>query len=185
MTDNLRKPDVVTVLISRADGGTTVLRVITAEYRPAMPEEIAAGSGPRVANWTVEPTSAYIDAVIAKHDWPPPLQAVSWEIVPNDIVAEGTDRTFRNAWKANGGRIEVDMPKAREIHRDRLRRLRAPLLEELDVEYMRADERGDQEEKQAIRLRKTALRDVTADPAIEAAQTPDELKAVIPEAVRG
>lgn len=185
MTDNLRQPDVITVLVSRVDGGVTVLRVITAEYRPTTPEERAAGAGPRIANWTVEPTPGYIEAIIAKHDWPPPLRAVSWEIVPNEIVSEQTDRIFRNAWRANGKRIDVDMPKAREIHRDRLRRLRAPLLEALDVEYMRADERNDQEEKKRISDRKVILRDVTTDPAIEAASTPEELKAVIPGALRG
>lgn len=181
--DNLRKPDVITVLVNRADGGVTVLRVITAEYRPSTPEEIAAGSGPRVKNWSVEPTPDYIEAIIAKHDWPPPLRAVSWEIAPNDIVNEGTDRTFRGAWRANGKRIDVDMPKAREIQRERLRRMRAPLLEELDVDYMKAGELGNDAAQGLITTKKQALRDVTADPAIEAAQTPEELKAVVPGAL--
>jgi len=34
--------------------------------------------------------------------------------------------------------IKINMPKAREITRDQLRAERKPLLEQLDVEYMRA-----------------------------------------------
>jgi hypothetical protein len=99
------------------------------------------------------------------------------------------DRTFRNAWKIKGksaegvehaecADIEVDMPRAREIHKDFLRRKRVPLLEDLDIEYQRADERGDQQQKKAVAAKKQALRDVTDDPRIAAAKTPDDLKAV-------
>ena len=104
-----------------------------------------------------------------------PKDATNVRIVEDSEVP--ADRTFRNAWKAD---LTVDMPKAREIHRERLRQIRAPLLAELDAEYMRADEAGNLAEKQRIAARKQALRDVTADPAIEAAATPAELKAVIP-----
>jgi len=91
-----------------------------------------------------------------------------------------TDRTFRNAWKAD---LTVDMPKAREIHRDTLRALRAPKLAALDVEYQIADERGDAAAKAAVAVRKQALRDVTDDPAINAATTPAALKRVIQAAL--
>ena len=93
------------------------------------------------------------------------------------------DRTFRNAWTLNGSTIECDMVKARDIHRDRLRKARAPLLAELDIEYQRADESGDNEKKRDIARRKQALRDVTADPDIEAADTPAALKLVMPRAL--
>ena len=76
--------------------------------------------------------------------------------------------------------ITVDMTKAREIKRDMIRTERKPLLEKLDVEFMRAQEAGDTTLQQEIAARKQALRDVTADPAIDAATTPDELKAVRP-----
>ena len=79
--------------------------------------------------------------------------------------------------------IKVNMTKAREIKRDQLRAERKPLLEQLDVEFMRAVEAGDAEKQALIAERKQQLRDVTADPAIDAATTPDELKAVWPEAL--
>lgn len=93
-----------------------------------------------------------------------------------------TDRTFRNAWCVEGGAIGHDMAKAREIHRGVLRQKRKPLLESLDTEYMRADEAGDTDKKKLIAAKKQKLRDATANPAIESAKTPEELKAVgLPE----
>jgi len=79
--------------------------------------------------------------------------------------------------------ITVDMTKAREIKRDQLRAERKPLLEQLDVEFMRAQEAGDTQKQALIADKKQSLRDVTADPAIDAATTPDELKAVLPNAL--
>lgn len=189
---NLRKPDVVTVAVTRVDGGVTVLRVIVNEYVPDPKDPTK-----RVLHRHYDVTPAYVDALIAKYvnagapeaerAWKDGQLPVSWRFVPNDYVDEQTDRYFRNAWKDAPGRRkpDVDMPKAREIHRQQLRRLRAPLLEQLDTEYLQADERGDHPTKRDISTRKQMLRDVTVDPRIEAAQTPEELKAVIPEALRG
>ena len=75
--------------------------------------------------------------------------------------------------------ISVDMNKARAIHRDRMREARAPKLAALDVAFQRAIEDGT--DTSSIVAQKQALRDMTTDPSIEAAQTPDELKLVWPE----
>jgi hypothetical protein len=98
------------------------------------------------------------------------------QIEPAEIP---TDRTFRDAW-ADKGRVQVDMPKAREIHRERMREARSPLLSNLDIEYQRADEAGDQTAKAEVAMRKQRLRDVTALPEIDAAKTPEQLKACWP-----
>jgi len=87
-----------------------------------------------------------------------------------------TDRTFRGAWQFSGDAVEIDMAAARDIHRDNLRAERKPLLEALDVAYMRALE--DDTGTVNITAEKQVLRDVTADPRIDAAATPDELKAL-------
>jgi hypothetical protein len=87
-----------------------------------------------------------------------------------------TDRTFRGAWQFNGAAVEVDMAAAKEIHKDNLRTERKPLLDALDVDYMKALETGG--DVSAIAAKKQALRDVTADARIDAATTPDELKAL-------
>lgn len=160
------KPDVVTVAVTRVDGGLTVVRVITTEY---------GVDGP---HWTVKPTTLYIQSVLDKYGWTGDEAIVSWRVVPNDFVNEQTDRTFRNAWKDGEAKPAVDMPKAREIQRDRLREIRIPLLDALDIAYQRADETGDVNEKIRIVREKQRLRDLPADPRIEAAQTPEDLKEI-------
>ena len=107
-----------------------------------------------------------------------PADATDVTELPADWVAPPRD--FRNAWKLEGGKIGHDMEKCRAIHKDKLRLARAPLLAALDVEYQRADEADDKAAKADIAKRKQALRDVTAAPEIEAAKTPEELKAVWP-----
>ena len=116
----------------------------------------------------------------ARKDIPP--EAIDVQIVDESAIP--SDRTFRNAWTVVAGAVEHDMAKCREIHTDKLRTLRKPLLERLDMEYLRADERGDAAGKVAIAAQKQALRDVTSDPAIAAARTPEDLKAVMPEALK-
>ena len=119
-------------------------------------------------------------ARIAKKDVPP--DATDVQIV--DATAIPADRTFRNAWKAGVGIITHDMDKAREIHKDNLRRMRAPRLAALDVAYQRADESGDIAEKRRIAAEKQMLRDVTADQRIAAATDIAELKIAIPEVLK-
>lgn len=75
--------------------------------------------------------------------------------------------------------ITINMEKARDIHRDRIRKARGPLFTQLDIEFQRALETG--ADTQNIVARKQALRDVTKDPAIVNAKTLDELKSAWPE----
>jgi hypothetical protein len=79
--------------------------------------------------------------------------------------------------------IRVNMDKAREIKKDMVRAERAPKLEALDVEFMRAVEAGDTEAQATIATKKQALRDATDDPVIVNATTPEELKAAMPAAL--
>jgi flagellar basal body rod protein FlgB len=69
----------------------------------------------------------------------------------------------------------VDMAKAREIHKTNIREAREPLLQALDVEFQKALEASSSTTD--IVAKKVALRDAPADSAIDAATTPDELKA--------
>ena len=87
-----------------------------------------------------------------------------------------TDRTFRGAWTFNGNVVEIDMTKARDIHKDNLRAERKPKLEELDVAYMKALEAGSGAD--AIATQKQTLRDITADARIANAADADALKAL-------
>lgn len=93
-----------------------------------------------------------------------------------------TERTFRDAWSFGGnpeaGVITVDMDKAKDIWRDKIRAARNAAFGALDAAFMKALETG--ADTSAIVAQKQALRDAPADPAIDAATTPEQLKAVQP-----
>jgi hypothetical protein len=57
--------------------------------------------------------------------------------------------------------IGIDINKAKDIHKDKIREVRNPLLQAKDVEYMRAQESGDTEKVAEIVAEKQALRDAT------------------------
>tara|TARA_R100000152_G_C6641659_1_gene86034 strand:- start:229 stop:492 length:264 start_codon:yes stop_codon:yes gene_type:complete len=71
--------------------------------------------------------------------------------------------------------VKIDLAKAKEMHRNRIRAARTPLFSDLDVQYQRATETS--ADTSAIVAKKQALRDAPSDSAIEAATTSDELKA--------
>ena len=57
--------------------------------------------------------------------------------------------------------IGINVDKAKEIHKDKIREVRNPLLQAKDVEYMRAQESGNTEKIAEIVAEKQALRDAT------------------------
>src|SRR5262249_40559171 len=117
--------------------------------------------------------------------WSPEDQAQIVSHEPIDVTAIPKDRYFRNAWTSTAkGKLAVNMAKARDIHREVLRRMRAPLLAQADIDYMMADEVGDAVAKGLVRKRKQALRDAPQDPRIDAAKTPEKLKAIIPDVLK-
>tara|TARA_R100000773_G_scaffold1295_1_gene1981 strand:+ start:543 stop:803 length:261 start_codon:yes stop_codon:yes gene_type:complete len=71
--------------------------------------------------------------------------------------------------------FSIDMAKAREIHKTNIRTAREPKLAELDIEFQKALETG--ASTTDIVAKKQALRDATADSAIEAASDTAALKA--------
>ena len=77
----------------------------------------------------------------------------------------------------------VHMAKAREIHKTRIREARGPKLQELDVEFQRAQEAGS--DTSAIVSKKQALRDAPADSAIASASDTDALKSQWNTAILG
>jgi uncharacterized pyridoxamine 5'-phosphate oxidase family protein len=139
------------IMITRSDGGVSVMQVVEG----ADPDEC-------LNKWKASHAGEYVSHRVGSLDELP------------------KERTFRNAW-TGGAKINVDMPKARNIWRDRMREARSTKLAALDIEYQRADEVSDAVRKQEIALKKQALRDVPALPEIEAANTPEELKAVWPD----
>ena len=70
--------------------------------------------------------------------------------------------------------IYIDIPKAKDIWKDKIRVARKPALEKLDVDYMRANEAGT--DTTAIVADKQILRDLPTQ--VDTATTTDEIKAV-------
>lgn len=94
-------------------------------------------------------------------------------IVDADSLPE-EDNDFFDAWEQSKGVVTVNIDKAKEITKKRLRAERAPLLQAQDVLYMRALEMG--QDVSAIVAEKQRLRDITllADPCT----TTTELRAL-------
>lgn len=95
------------------------------------------------------------------------------------------DRTFRGAWEARAKTIQVNMPKARVIHMDKIRRVRNDELAKLDVPFMRAVESGDTAEQARIAASKKKLRDIPQAFSLDAFDTPEKLKAAVPPELTG
>ena len=75
--------------------------------------------------------------------------------------------------------IQVNMNKARDVWRDKWREARKPLLEGLDIEFMRATESDDQAKKTEVAAKKQELRNVT-DTDINNIDNPGHLKLIWP-----
>lgn len=94
------------------------------------------------------------------------------EISDNDLPS---DRTFRNAWTDDqpGNKVDVDMPRARDIHMDRLRIDRDEKLKEKDLEFILALEQG--ADTAAIVAEKQELRDMPQTFDLSVFNTPQAL----------
>ena len=95
------------------------------------------------------------------------------------------DRHFRGAWSLNGSVISEDMTAAKAIFKDKIREVRAPLLDAEDVVYMKALEADDADAKAASVATKAALRDAPAASAIDSASDIAALKAAWDTSVLG
>ena len=89
------------------------------------------------------------------------------------------DRHFRNAWMFDSAQTAIteDLAAAKIIFQDKIREVRAPLLEAEDVVYMKALEADDATAKAASVATKKKLRDAPAASAITNAADIAALKA--------
>ncbi len=81
--------------------------------------------------------------------------------------------------------VNVDILKAKDIHRNYIRGTRKPLLEQLDVDFMKALEGGSPTDVANITTQKQLLRDEPANAEIDQASTVDEIKAQWNETLLG
>ena len=120
---------------------------------------------------STETTEEFVRRVADRHV----PDGVAYEIIDTRTAVMPSDRIFRNAWKMNSGNVDVDMPKARVIHMEKIRGARDKKLTELDVPYMKALESDDNAKKNTIAAEKQALRDLPETFDLSACNTPEEL----------
>lgn len=92
-----------------------------------------------------------------------------------DISQVPSDRTFRNAWTKGNGKININMPKAKELAHSKRRADRDEKFKPLDIEATIPAK------AQAAEVARQAIRDADAvkQTAINNASTPEELKVIL------
>lgn len=98
----------------------------------------------------------------------------SHSIIVQESELPQADNDFFNAWELANGVVTVNLTKAKEITKTRLRAERAPLLAAQDVLFQRALESG--ADTSAIVAEKQRLRDVTS--LVDGCTTTAELRAL-------
>lgn len=76
--------------------------------------------------------------------------------------------------------IDINIDKAKDIWRSKIRIDRIPILEYLDVQFLRAIETNNIERQNKIKHKKQLLRDSPSDPRIDNANSPEQLKLIDP-----
>jgi hypothetical protein len=98
---------------------------------------------------------------------------------PHSVIESNEiDLEFVGLYEYKDGKAVLNISKAKEIHFDKFRAARTPLLEKLDVSFMRAVEAGNADLQKEIASKKQALRDVTS---INLPNTLEGIKATWPE----
>lgn len=168
--------EAVHIAIRRADGGVSVMALLTVGRGNVLPK----GARWLEDGWWSRPaTETVIADEVAKVCATEGFKSMGWRVLKPGEVPQ--DRTYRDAWQDSGkGAFTHDMPKAREIHRGHLRKARAEALKDIDAQWMRATGQGDKVAAKRIEAERQRWRDAPADPRIEAAQTLDELRAILP-----
>jgi hypothetical protein len=98
----------------------------------------------------------------------------STSIIVQDSELPQADNDFFNAWELANGVVTVNLDKAKELTRTRLRQEREPLLAAQDVLFQRALEENTS--TAVIVAEKTRLRDVTG--LVDACTSTAELRAL-------
>jgi hypothetical protein len=101
-----------------------------------------------------------------------PSSATSYIVAADSLPEEDND--FFNAWEQTRGVVTVNLTKAKELTKTRLRAEREPLLAAQDVLFQRAQESGG--DTTAIVAEKNRLRNITTLP--DACTTLAELRAL-------
>ena len=131
----------------------------------------------------VTPTPEFIEngGTMAQFLEQPLPEGAIFEVLHKDNIP--TDRYFRNAWKLDGNKVDIDRAKAEKIHMVNLRVQRDEMLKSEDIEYQKALEMRDDAKMNAVANRKKKLRDMPTDTDLSSLSL-DELKAFVPDVLK-
>ncbi len=154
------------------DGGVSIIRPVAKAQRQGETEEQfldrVLSENIRVGKQVCAGRQHDPGSYATEHDT---ITVVDEDHIPVDLA-------FREAWVLQGDRPVVDIERAKGVHRDRLRSARKALFAENDAKAAWAVLLADDQMKAEAIAERQRLRDLPADPAIDAATSPDELKAI-------
>lgn len=162
----------VLIAITMQDGSLQIMTFVVNGRGSTLPEGAVWSNTP--GYWVREPKDDIVASEVAKACVGQVVR--TWRRMDRSELPT-YDRTYRNAWVDDGAKIVHDMARAREVQRDRIRTYRHLQFEELDAQWMKAMGQKDQLSADAVEAQRQALRDMPADPRIDAAVTVDDLKA--------
>lgn len=166
--------ETVPVAITHPDGSLSIMSMATQARGSVLPYG-AAWFNNNSGWWRRSPSPDVIANEIGKI-YP---FAASWRrIEPTDVIAG--PRTFRDAWVDNGTHVVADIVKARDVKVAQIRKERREVLANLDAEWMKHTGQGNKQAAADIEAQRQKWRDAPADPRIAAAQTVDDLLAIVP-----
>jgi hypothetical protein len=111
------------------------------------------------------------------------VNIIEEEDVPKKIYPIEGDHTFsyREAWRQSAGKISHDMNIARNIHMDKIRKIRDVQLRRVSIrDWMKATGQKKQKDADDIETQRQALRDLPQTFDLTKAQTVDDLKVMWP-----
>jgi hypothetical protein len=135
-------------------------------------------------HWVREVTDDVIAAETRHENWDRlVLHDGTVRLLPNGTMEQHpdfpADCTFKDAWRYSGTSIVHDISTARAVVRREIRRVRSSRWPALDTAYQRATESGDEAAVASLLAQKNTLRDAPENPAIDAAETIEQLSILL------
>jgi hypothetical protein len=153
------------ILYTNDDGWVSVVT-------PAYPPGTTPAQEDQIAAW------------VQQKDVPPLPDGSPRPSVVKETSTLGGMKYFFEAWRLDTkGQVTWNRAAAHAMKKNQLRALRKPFLEKLDVEFMRAFERGDTAMIADIARRKQVLRDITLID-LSSYDTPETLATFVPEELK-
>lgn len=169
------------IALEMDDGSVTVMAFCTEGRSPTLPLG---------ATWKDQSTGRWIRPATDENIWAELRKAFRGRnlagirrAVPLAFhrVKDLPPRDFRNSWTIDlNGNITEDVEKARQIVRDKIQVSVTRDLVAVNADYLAATMQGDKLKGDRIAQERATLEAKVSDPAIDAAQTVDELRALLP-----